>query len=399
MIDTTKEDALIDALKNCNGRPIINSVNASDESLKKIFPIAKRYGALVVGITLDHKKIPDSAKERVKLAQKIIDFGKDYVDKSDIIIDPIIATISAEQERAKNTLEAVKMIKELGVKVNLGVSNVSHGLPNRSALNASFLSMAILNGLDFAIINPYEKQVMDAFYSSLALSGRDLKMKRYVSSMKDFVKKENYDTMLLKDRIINCVLNGDSGNIENYVKDGIEKYGPIKVNEYLIYGINEVGEMFSKKDIFLPQLMESAKAMKKGFILVKEKLPKQEKKSKGKVLFATVKGDIHDIGKNIVITMLETENFDVFDLGVDVSFDDLKKAIKVHRPSIICLSALMTTTVEEMKNIVHRLRDEGYKIPIMIGGAVVNQEYADSIKTGYAKDSVAALKKIHKLLS
>ena len=353
---------------------------------------------MVIGLTLDEKKIPKTVDERVFLAKKIISFGRNYIPEEDIIIDPLISTISAEQDRALITLETVKKLKLLGIKTNLGVSNVSHGLPNRKSLNAAFLIMAIHYGLDLAIINPYEKEVMDAFYSSLVLNKIDKNATRYIRQMQGTHTTTKYETLDIKNKIINSIIYGDSLNVTEFIEEGVKSYPPLKINDFLLEGLDIVGIRYQKKELFLPQMIESAKAMKKGFKELKKYLPKKDQNTKGTILFATVKGDVHDIGKNIVITMFETNNYKVIDMGVDVTAKQVITAVHKHNPSLICLSALMTTTVSEMENIINLLKKEHLEIPVMIGGAVVNKEYAKMINAKYAEDALNALTKIKRIL-
>lgn len=396
-IDSSDAKVIEAAARIYNGKPIINSVNGKEQVMRKIFPIAKKYGACIVGLTLDESGIPAKAEERVKIAEKIINTAKEYgINKEDILIDCLVLTASAQQKEVIETVKAVRMVKEqLGVSTVLGVSNVSFGLPKREILNQTFLSMTLAAGLDAPILNPGNKEVMDVIKAFKVLANIDKEAKEYVNTYSDIDVKElpkannNRD---LKEIIIKG-LKEDASQITRellVVKDGLTI-----VDEYLIPALDVVGRKYERGEIFLPQLIQSAETVKSAFIVIKENMNLEEEKqvSKGKIILATVKGDIHDIGKNIVKIILENYGFDIIDLGKDVPIANIVETAKKENIKLVGLSALMTTTVKSMEDTIKSLRENKVKCKVFVGGAVLNQEYADMIKADYyAKDAQEAVK-------
>lgn len=382
-----------------NGKPIINSVNGNEKIMNDIFPIVKKYGASVIGLTFDENGIPSSAEERFKIAEKIINKAQVYgIPKEDILIDCLVLTASAQQKDVMETLKAVTLIKEkLGVKTLLGVSNVSFGLPNRTLINSTYLSAALFAGLDAPILNPLSSEVMGIIYAFKVLNNMDKESKKYISiynntnpvSMNNQPLKNNEN---LKDIII----EGRKDECSLLVKKLLKHKTPVDIiNEYFIPALDIVGEKYEKAIIFLPQLIQSAETVKNGFEIIKDFsiLKKEKTESKGKIVLATVKGDIHDIGKNIVKMLLENYGFQVIDLGKDVSTEEIINAVKKNNVKLVGLSALMTTTVKNMEDTIKALRRENLNCSIMVGGAVLTEEYAKKMGADfYGKDARESVK-------
>ncbi len=394
-IDTSDFDAMEKALRIYNGKAMINSVNGKEEVMEKVFPLVKKYGGVVVGLTLDENGIPETAEGRIEIAKKIYDTAEKYgISKKDIVIDPLALTISSDKDSAKTTLEAVRRIKEeLNGNTILGVSNISFGLPQRDNINSAFFTMALQKGLSSAIINPYSEKMMQSFYSFLALSNCENGCEDYIefaSENTETVKTSTQEITSLKTAIEKGLEEKSSELAKELIKtnDSLEI-----INNYIVPALDSVGEGFEKKTVFLPQLLMSANAAKAAFDVIKENLKGQKQKSKGKVILATVKGDIHDIGKNIVKVLLENYSFDVIDLGKDVSPETIVKVAKNENVKLVGLSALMTTTVPAMKETINLLNKELPDCKTVVGGAVLTEEYANSIGADkYAKDALETVK-------
>lgn len=386
-IDSSEPDVIEAAVRIYNGKPIINSVNGKENVMNAIFPIAKKYGACVVGLTLDENGIPSKAEERFNIAKKIVKTAEEYgIKKEDILIDCLVLTASAQQKEVIETIKAVRMVKEkLGVKTLLGVSNVSFGLPKREILNQTFLAMALEAGLDAPILNPCNSAIMDIIMSFKVLANIDKEAKEYVNAYSNVepiepaVKSSNRD---LKEIIIKGLKDESAQKTRELLK---ENDSLTIVDEYLIPALDVVGKRFEKGEIFLPQLIQSAETVKNAFAIIKDKMTSEGKKtvSKGKIILATVQGDIHDIGKNIVKVILENYGFDIIDLGKDVPIEKVVETAKKENVKLVGLSALMTTTVKSMEATIKSIRDNGLKCKIVVGGAVLNQEYADMIRADY----------------
>ncbi len=384
VIDTSNVEALEEALKKCDGKPLINSVNGSGKSLKEILPLAKKYGAAIIALCLDDEGIPKTKEKRIQIAKKIIkEAEKIGIKKQDIIVDSLALTIATNPENEKIILESVKEIKKLGYKTILGISNISHGLPNRSETNSKFLTKAKKIGLDLAILNPLDN-IMQKDTSIT------LKIKK--------IKKEDYKDLPIEQQLYNAILFGDKENITEIIDKALKKLKALKINDILIDSLQEVGDKFNKKEYFLPNVLLSAEAMKRAFRRLKDELREEGGKPKGTVLFSTVENDIHDIGKNIVIALLESHNYKVIDLGANVKTQKIVEETIKHKPNILALSALMTTTVIEMEKVIKELRTNNINIPVIVGGAVVTDDYASQIKAAYAKDALLAIKKINELI-
>ena len=404
-IDSSDPLAIEAALRVYNGKPIVNSVNGSDEVLDRLLPIVKKYGAAVVGLALDERGIPEEAEDRFKVAEHILDKTLEYgIPREDVYIDCLTLTVSAQQEGACKTLEAVRMVKEkLGLKTVLGVSNISFGLPNRALLNHSFLLMAMENGLDLPIINPNTSSMMDAVRAFRVLKNRDKQAEVFIEAYKDMpktkavpvnfevVSKENGSEAGSMHPLIKAVKDGLGEVARIETSSLLEKEEPMDVvSKYLIPALDMVGDMFEKGTLFLPQLLQGAGAAQEAFDEVKKVLSKNKEESevKGPIVIATVEGDIHDIGKNIVKVILENYGFNVIDLGRDVSAELVAETVKKTKAPLVGLSALMTTTLKSMENTIALIRKEGLDCKIMVGGAVLTPDYALEIGADYyAKDA------------
>jgi len=396
-IDTVDISALEAAMRIYNGKPMVNSVNGKQSSMDAVFPLIKKYGGVVVGLTLDEDGIPATAEGRVKVAGKIIEEAKKYgIDKKDIVIDALAMTISSEPEGAKVTLETLRRLRdEVGVCTVLGVSNISFGLPSRPIVNSIFYTMAMQNGLSVGIINPNSEDMMKAWYAYHALMNLDSNCENYINKYAQqpgtapVSATGSAHKMTLKSAIERG-LREEANSITSEMiqeKDGLEI-----INEELIPALNTVGEGFEKGTVFLPQLLMSAEAAKTAFAVLKEKMDSsgEVQEKKGKIILATVKGD--DIGKNIVKVLLENYSFDVIDLGKDVPPETIVDTVLEQDIHLVGLSALMTTTVVSMEETIRQLREKAPHCLVMVGGAVLNQEYADMIGADfYGKDAMQSV--------
>lgn len=400
-IDTSDPAAMEQALRIYNGKPLINSVNGKKESMEKIFPLAKKYSGVVVCLTLDESGIPESAEGRIKIAEKIINTAKEYgIDKKDLIIDTLAMTVSTGAENAKRTLQALSYVRNtLGVNTVLGVSNISFGLPKRDNINAAFFTLAMGSGLSAGIINPKSDSMMNAFYSYCALNGYDENFETYISKTSDSAPTAKNDKTDLKTAVINGLSKAAGENARELLKTE----QPLDIiNLYLIPALDIVGKGFEDGTIFLPQLLMSADAAKAAFDEIKASIPAEANGSekKNKVVIATVKGDIHDIGKNIVKVLLENYGFDVIDLGKDVDPEIIVDTAIKEKVKLVGLSALMTTTVVNMEETIRLLRKRYPECKVMVGGAVMTQDYADRIGAdSYAKDAMGAVRYAERLFS
>ena len=397
-IDSAKTDVLETSLRNYNGKAMLNSVNGKDYIMKEIFPIVQKYGAVVVALTIDDNGIPSDAQGRYEIAKKIIETAQTYgIDKKDIVVDPLCMTISSDKNAANETLKALTMIKEnLGVKTILGVSNVSFGLPQRELINHTFFTSALRAGLDFGIINPSADTMMRAYDAYMVLAGLDDNAANYISKYSlqvDTVKKVEVSDISLKEAIKKG-LKEDSFNI---AKNLLNEKMPLDIiNDELIPALDDVGAGFEKGTVFLPQLMMSADSAARAFDALKEKMIALEDntKEKQKIILATVKGDVHDIGKNIVKVLLENYGYDVYDLGKDVDYDIILDTIKKEKVTLLGLSALMTTTADNMQKTIDLVRETiNQDVKIMVGGAVLTKDYAQKIGADkYCKDAMESVR-------
>lgn len=409
-IDTADTAAMEAALRRYNGKAMINSVNGKKESMEAVFPLVKKYGGVVVALTLDERGIPDTAEKRFEIAKKILKVADDYgIDKKDIIFDTLAMTVSADKNAARVTLNALRRIKEeLGCHTSLGVSNVSFGLPVRDAVNGVFFAMALENGLSAAIMNPYSADMMKTYYAFRALSGLDENCAEYISAAESFniatavpqtVKDKS--TEEFSSELQRAIIKGFKERAGEITRELIKSTEPLDiVNNEVIPALNIVGEGFEKNKIYLPQLLMSAEAAKSAFEVIKVGLGGKKTETKGDFIIATVKGDVHDIGKNIVKLLLENYGFRVTDLGKDVPPEKIvEKTIELGAP-LVGLSALMTTTVPAMEETIRLLREKAPFCKIVVGGAVLTKEYADKIGADrYAKDALDTVRYAEEVIS
>lgn len=396
-IDTVNIEALDAAMRIYNGKPMVNSVSGKQESMDAVFPLVKKYGGVVVGLTLDENGIPETAEGRVAIASKIIAEAAKYgIDRKDIVIDVLAMTISSEPNGAKITLDALAEVKKrYDVKTVLGVSNISFGLPNRPIINAFFYTMAMQRGLTAGIINPSSDDMMASYYSYCALMGYDENCENYIERCNktggETEKTVSGSQMDLK----TVIVKGLKEEAFTATKELIKTVKPLDIiHEYLIPALDVVGKGFEQGTVFLPQLLMSADAAKNAFSVLKEHMASegQEQEKKEKIILATVKGDIHDIGKNIVKVLLENYGYDVIDLGKDVAPEVIVERVLKDNVQLVGLSALMTTTVVSMEETIKLLRKHVPDCRVMVGGAVLNQEYADMIGADfYGKDAMQSV--------
>jgi 5-methyltetrahydrofolate--homocysteine methyltransferase len=410
VLDSSSAAALERGLKAADGKVLINSVSGEAKSLRRVLPLAKKYGAAVIGLTLDNNGIPDTAEGRLAIARRIRNAARRQgIPDADIIIDCLTLTVSAEQKRAAETLRTIRLVKQkLGLSTVLGVSNISFGLPQRPLISSSFFSMAMAAGLDAAIINPKDKAMMDAWRSAMVLLNRDHQAAAYIEAYRGEAAAGASSapvsdaSLSIRERLSRAIIDGDRDGIVALVEEAFgEGLTPMQVsNEGFLPGLEEVGRRFEKNIFFLPQVMQSADTMQTGFARLKQEMKGQAFESKGRILMATVEGDIHDIGKNIVCTLLENHGFEVFDIGKNVSAATIIAKAREHNVDAVGLSALMTTTMSEMETVIKKLKAAGVKTFTMVGGAVVTQEYADRIGADlYGRDAMEAVAKIKKLLN
>lgn len=398
-IDTVDIRAMESAMRIYNGKPMINSVNGKQESMDAVFPLVQKYGGVVVALTIDEDGIPATAKGRCRIAGRIIDEAAKYgIAKKDIVVDVLAMTISSEPEGAKITLDALRRVRETyGVCTVLGVSNISFGLPCRPVINANFYTMALQNGLSAGIVNPSSEEMMRSYDSFCALMNYDQNCEAYIRKYgvqtEDVPQKpvRAASALTLRD----AIEKGLKEEAHHKATELLKTQKPLEIiNQYLIPALDEVGKGFEKGTVFLPQLLMSADAAKIAFAVLKDSLEEngREGQKKHKIILATVKGDIHDIGKNIVKVLLENYSFDVIDLGKDVSPETIAECAVKEDVSLVGLSALMTTTVVSMETTIKLLREKKPDCKVMVGGAVLNQEYADMIGADfYGKDAMQSV--------
>ena len=411
-IDTSDIDAMEVALRRYNGKAMINSVNGKKESMEKVFPLVKKYGGVVVALTLDETGIPESADERFEIAKRILDTAAGYgISKKDIVFDTLAMTISADTNAAIATLGSLSRIKrELGCHTSLGVSNVSFGLPNRDAVNGTFFALALERGLSAAIMNPYSADMMKTYYTYRALKGLDENCSEYICAADSFtvtapvkiseVKKTDEE---FKSDLQKSIIKGLKDKSGAVTKELLKSVMPLEiVTNEIIPALDIVGKGFEEKTVYLPQLLMSAEAAKSAFEVIKSFMLSGSEKttSKGTIVIATVFGDVHDIGKNIVKLLLENYGFDVVDLGKDVPCEEIvQTVIKLNAP-LVGLSALMTTTVPAMEETIKQIKEKAPYCKTIVGGAVLTQEYADRIGADkYAKDAMEAVRYAEGILS
>ncbi len=408
-IDSTNPEVIEAALRVCNGKAIVNSVNGEDEILDSILPIVSKYGAAVVGLTMDGDGIPKTAKKRVEIAEKIISRCADFgISPDNICIDCLTLTVSTHQKDVFDTLFALREIKEkFRVKTVLGVSNISFGLPSRSIINRAFLGLALSYGLDFAIINPNDSEVMDEIRAWRVLTGNDDFCDDYI---KHYSKSQDIssnsaapcDTSVdLRSSLGRIIEEGISEQAFDITKKLLLEYSPMEIiNDIIIPALDTVGSKYEDGSLFLPGLMRSAKSAQNAFSVLRESMDDSSDTSmqKEKIIIATVKGDLHDIGKNIAKVLLQNYGYNVIDLGRDVSPETVVSTAIQEKSRLVGLSSLMTTTLPAMEKTIEMLKSELPSCVVMVGGAVLTADYAEKISADFyvkdAKDSVDVAKKV-----
>ncbi|MEL7609670.1 MAG: homocysteine S-methyltransferase family protein [Bacillota bacterium] len=395
-IDTSNVAALERAVRSYNGKPMINSVNGKPESTHSVFPIVQKYGGAVIALTLDQNGIPDTAEGRFAIAERILEVAKTYgLGKKDLVFDTLAMAISTGKKSALIALETMRMIRErLGARTILGVSNISFGLPAREHINAAFLTMAIHAGLSAAIINPNSDEMLAAFYASRALCGADEKCMGYIAKYSDQQPKSAQPDEAMG--LYQAVVHGMKERAAKAAAKELLSRAPLEIiDEMLVPALNEVGAGFEQSKLYLPQLLMSGEAAQTAFDVIRAHMAKsgQVQKKKGRIVVATVKGDIHDIGKNIVKALLLNYSYDVLDLGKDVSPEVIVNAVKDNDIKLVGLSALMTTTVVGMEKTIELLREQAPECRIMVGGAVLTERYATKIGADcYSADAMGSVR-------
>ena len=402
-IDTSDIIAMEKAMRLYNGKPKINSVNGKKESMEAVFPLVKKYGGVVTALTLDENGIPETAEERVRIAERILDTAKKYgIEKKDIVFDTLAMTVSADPFAARTTIKALSDIRrKLDCHTSLGVSNVSFGLPERGALNASFFLLALENGLSAAILNPNSREMIRAYKTYCALCGLDEGFADYISFCADN-KPDKAEALPEKDENVlsqlkSAIIKGLKESAGELCKKLLEEKDGLEiVQTAIIPALDEVGKGFESKRIYLPQLLMSAEAAKSAFERIKLAAPRNENPDKNNalpVVLATVKGDVHDIGKNIVHLLLENYGYNVIDLGKDVDAQTVADAVIKSGAKLAGLSALMTTTVPAMEETIKILRERAPWCKVVVGGAVLTEEYAENIGADkYSKDAMETVR-------
>ncbi len=399
-IDTSDFTAMERAMRIYNGKPLVNSVNGKKESMSAVFPLVKKYGGAVIALTLDENGIPADADGRIKIAKRIIETAKEYgIAKKDIIFDTLAMSVSADGNAANAVLKSLEYIKKvLGANTSLGVSNISFGLPQRDFINSAFFAMALQAGLSAAIMNPLSAEMIKTYKSYMALCGTDencLAYIDYVSGVQaDNAAAESKQTAETDGDLKYCIVKGLKSEAAEKAKKLLEVLEPLEVIDgYIIPALDETGADFENKKAYLPQLLMSAEAASAAFEAVKSSLKGEANPKKLKIVLATVKGDVHDIGKNIVKTLLENYGFQVNDLGRDVPPESIVEAVKTDGAQLCGLSALMTTTVPNMQYAIDLLRADCPDCKIIVGGAVLTREYAEQMGAdAYGRDAMATVR-------
>ena len=391
-LDSSDPDVLKDAMRLYNGKALINSVNGDEKSMRAVFPLVQKYGGAVIALTMDESGIPKTAQQRVQIAERIAQCAAQYgISQKDLVIDPLTLTVSAEPDSAEVTLEAVRMLKARGFCVSLGVSNISFGLPCREKINAAFFTAALEAGLNCAIVNPLSRPMTDAYHAYRVLHMLD-------TACGDYIRYTDGQTaaapaaaqQAAAPSLADCIIRGLSQQAAQAADQLLKTEAPLDViNTQIIPALGSIGKAFEEKKAYLPQLLLAAEAASEAFACVKRAMPKNEHASRGEMILATVQGDIHDIGKNIVRVLMESYGFTVHDLGRDVPPETVVACAQKTGCRLIGLSALMTTTVPAMERTVQLLHRTFPEAKIVVGGAVLNQEYADAIHADhYAPDAM-----------
>ncbi len=402
-IDSSDPVALETALRRYNGKAMVNSVNGKEESMVAVFPLVKKYGGVVVALTLDEDGIPEKAEGRLKIAERILATAKKYgIDQKNIVFDPLALTISADSSAAVETLRAVQLIRSaLACHTSLGVSNVSFGLPSREIINSNFFALALARGLSAAIMNPYSVEMMKTYMAFCALMGKDENCANLIAFAETLPRQEaeapasaKAGTATGATALSDAIIKGLRDAAASLARELLESREPLSVvQEEIIPALDTVGRGFEEKTVYLPQLLMSAEAAKAAFEEVRAASKKEDAAEKCSVVIATVRGDIHDIGKNIVKLLLENYGFSVYDLGKDVKPETIVEEVKKRQAPLVGLSALMTTTVPAMEETIQLLRKEAPACRVVVGGAVLTKEYAEAIGADrYAKDAMESVR-------
>lgn len=401
-IDSSNNDVIEAGLRVYNGKAIVNSVNGEKQKLDSLLPIVKKYGAAVLGLTLDEGGIPDTAQQRFDIAQRILQRAQENgISKENVFIDCLTLAVSAQKDAADQTLQAVELVKKnLGLKTTLGVSNISFGMPNRELLNSAFMTMAMERGLDMPIINPNSDTMRNAVYAFKRLKGEQGAAEDYIGRFSGFSAKPSKNREY---SLEDCIYAGFAKEAKTATKQLLETRRPLDIVENcLIPALDKVGKDYEAGKIFLPQLMQSAEAAKSGFEAISAAIASDSSQTfekKGPIVIATVKGDVHDIGKNIVKTILENYGYLVVDLGKDVRPETVVQAAAEKGAKLVGLSALMTTTVKSMEQTIQLLKADGIDVPVMVGGAVLTEDFAKKIGADfYAKDAQASVEIAKKII-
>ncbi len=391
-LDSTRPEVLERAMRLYNGKPLINSVDGEVDRMDRIFPLVQKYGGVVIALTMDKEGIPPTAQGRLEIARRIAKRAAEFgIAKQELIVDPLALTVSSDDGAAAVTLEAVRLLKEDGFFTSLGVSNISFGLPAREKINAAFFACALERGLDCAIMNPFSVPMTDTYYAFCALHGLDPACARYIGYADGHAEEAAAPTQIT---LHYAVVKGMKEEAVSAARSLLAACDPMDcINAHLLPALNEIGAAFEKGTVYLPQLLMSAEAAAAAFEVVKEKMPAAHRDQNRKVLLATVQGDIHDIGKNIVRVLLESYGFDVQDLGRDVAPAEIVEAAKAGGCRLVGLSALMTTTVPAMARTIQLLKEQVPGVYVMVGGAVLTPEYAQTIHAdAYGADGMEAVR-------
>ena len=385
-LDSSNPEAISAAIRLYNGVPMINSVNGAEESMSRLLPIIARYQAPSVTLPLDERGVPESSEGRIEIAHRIIGRAESMgIDRRLLVFDGLVMAISSNPQYGKITIDTLSALKKLGVLTTIGLSNVSFGLPERGTLNRNFLAMAFMGGLDMPIMNPLDRETVATVRASMALTGNDPGCQGFIY----------FNTQASDEQTVDNLYNAVAQGLKDRVKDCIEREMPDMgkeriINEILIPALGDVGARFARNEVFMPQLIRSAEAAKLAFAVISEQFSSNDTEAaKGHLVIATVKGDVHDIGKNIVKVVVQSHGFSVTDLGKDVPKETVLEAARNEHPDAVGLSALMTTTVDSMKETIEHLRANGITCPIIVGGAVMTPDIASAIgATYYSKDAL-----------
>jgi 5-methyltetrahydrofolate--homocysteine methyltransferase len=407
-IDSSHVDVIEAALRIYPGRALVNSISLEEHKITSLLPIVAKYGAMFIVLPLSDAGLPKDIDEKIEIINTVLEKARVYdFQEEDMVVDGLVTTVATNSNAAKETLEVIGYCKnDLGIATILGLSNISFGLPNRKYLNSTFLSMAIHNGLTMAIANPSSELLMMATFSSDVLQGKDPESKRFIAKVNASQERENKEALYEETKVhkvYEAVVKGNKNRIVELIQEALaEKHTAREIiDTFLIPAINEVGRLFDEQIYFLPQLISSAETMKKGIGYLEPmiKANQQDDEEKQTIIMATVEGDIHDIGKNLVVLMLNNYGYNVIDLGKDVSSDRIIEAAIEHNADIIGLSALMTTTMVQMKKVVEAVREQGLRTKVIIGGAVITPSYAEEIEAdGYSEDAADAVQLVKRLL-